>query len=70
MHNQHSTLDSLENGLKILSPENVLKRGYSITSSNGLLINKKSKLKKGETLLTETKDHIIHSTVTEQSSKS
>lgn len=70
IHNQHTTLDSIQSSLKNLAPENVLKRGYSITTSNGLLINKNTKLKKGESLITETKDLIIHSTVTEQSSKS
>jgi len=70
LRNQHLSLDALENSLKILSPENVLKRGYSMTSIQGKLINKKTKLKKGELLVTETLEHIIHSTITEQSSKS
>ena len=70
IHNQHQSLDSLRNNLGVLSPENVLKRGYSMTTSNGQLVTKNSKLRKGDQLITETSDHIIHSTVFKQKAKS
>ena len=70
IHNQHQSLDSLRNNLGVLSPENVLKRGYSMTTSNGQLVTKNSKLRKGDQLITETSDHIIHSTVSKQKAKS
>lgn len=70
IHHQHQQLSSLQHNLEILSPENVFRRGYSITTSDGKLIQEHAKLKKGDQLITETLDRIIHSTVTEQKSKS
>jgi len=70
LHDQSQLLNLLKHSLDILSPENILKRGYSMTTSNGQLIKKSSKLKKGDPLITETFDHIILSTVTEQKTKS
>ena len=56
--------------LEILSPENVLKRGYSMTTHSGKLINDNTVLKSGDELITETANHIINSKVTEQKTKS
>lgn len=70
IHDQSQLLNSLQHSLDILSPESILKRGYSMTTSNGQLIKQSSKLKKGDQLITETFDHIIQSTVSEQKTKS
>jgi exodeoxyribonuclease VII large subunit len=69
LHDQSNLLSALQHSLDILSPENILKRGYSMTTSNGQLIKQDTNLNKGDELITETSDHIIHSTVTEQKSK-
>jgi exodeoxyribonuclease VII large subunit len=66
---QKQQLDSLGHNLEILSPNNVLKRGYSMTTSKGKLISEKSKLKKGELLITETEHHIIESSISQQTKK-
>ncbi len=70
IHNQRQVLDSLRHSVEILSPENVLKRGYSMTTSAGKLIKEKTLLEVGDQLVTETVNHIIKSTVTAQNKKS
>lgn len=45
-------LQSLENMLRVLSPENTLKRGYSITRVNGRAIYKAEDLKEGDEIET------------------
>lgn len=70
IHDQHQNLNLLQHSIAILSPENVLKRGYTMTIYVGKLINKSTVLKSGDELITETANHIIKSTVTEQKTKS
>lgn len=41
-------LNILDNSMKILNPENVLKRGFTITSVNGTILKEKSDLKEGD----------------------
>ncbi len=47
-----SKIDALENSLKILDPENVLKRGYTITSLHGKIIKSSSQVKKDDLIST------------------
>jgi len=47
-----TTIDNLERLCKSLSPESVLKRGYSITTKNGKVIKNAKSLKKGEVVKT------------------
>lgn len=70
IHDQHQKLNSLQHNVEILSPENIMKRGYTMTTYAGKLINKSTVLKSGDKLITETANHIIKSTVTEQKTKS
>ena len=55
-------LVAFENIINALNPENVLKRGYSMTLHKGKLISKATPLKEGDILLTKTEDLLITST--------
>ena len=65
----NSTLSQFESSLNILNPENVLKRGYTITSMNGKLVKTAEELKQGDNIRTVFIDGIVHSNVTEKSIK-
>lgn len=54
---------SLENSLKMLSPDNVLRRGYTITSLNGRILKSSGNVKTGDILGTQFADGKIHSKV-------
>ena len=58
-----SDLNNLERNLEILSPKNVLKRGYSITLLNGKPVNSYAAVKKGDILNTIIHEGEILSTV-------
>lgn len=60
---QKSGLDNLENKFKLIDPENVFKRGYSITLKNGRSINNQS-IAEGDTLVTKNHLSTIESKVT------
>ncbi len=49
----NSQLTGFSNSLKILDPENVLKRGYTITSLNGKILKKCEQIKKEDVLDTK-----------------
>ena len=63
LNNINSRFSGYNNTLKILDPENVLKRGYTITSLNGKIIKKQSHLKKDDIIDTRFSDGSISSTV-------
>jgi len=52
----NNQLAGFNNSLKILDPENVLKRGYTITSMNGKILKKSNQLKKDDVLNTKFSD--------------
>lgn len=56
-------LSNIENNIRIMSPENVLKRGYSITLLNGKPVKDGSQVSKGDTLETIVLNGNILSTV-------
>lgn len=56
-------LNLLEVTLNILNPDNVLKRGYTITSLNGKILKTKESLKEGEVLETRFSDGTVVSKV-------
>lgn len=56
-------LTGFENSLKILDPENVLKRGYTITSFNGNILKKCDQIKKGDIIDTRFSDGSINSKI-------
>lgn len=60
MENKVAGFDS---SLKILDPENVLKRGYTITSRNGKIIKKSVELKKEDIINTRFSDGSVSSKV-------
>ncbi len=62
---QHQLLNQLAKHVELLHPDNVLKRGYSITTVNGLLIQDLSKISKGDVLKTVVSDGTILSTITQ-----
>ena len=45
-------LDSLKEKISILSPQNTLKRGYSLTLKDGKTITKADELKAGDRIVT------------------
>jgi exodeoxyribonuclease VII large subunit len=60
MKNKMAGYDSL---LKILDPESVLKRGYTITSRNGKIIKKYIEVKKEDIIDTRFSDGTVSSKV-------
>jgi exodeoxyribonuclease VII large subunit len=64
IENQKTKLTALENSLGILNPVNVLKRGYTLTSINGVIIRSIQDAKKEDSLETRLFDGKIKSRVT------
>ncbi len=58
-----TTIDNLERLCETLSPEAVLKRGYSITSKNGKVITNSEDIQKGDLIETKLKKGTITSKV-------
>jgi exodeoxyribonuclease VII large subunit len=55
-----------EKTLGILSPENVLKRGYTITSYNGRILKKQNRLKTDDIIDTQFSDGSVSSRIIER----
>ena len=62
---QQNGLESLEARLNLLHPDNVLKRGYSITLHNGKPVTDASQLAKGDQITTHLQTGSLNSEVTE-----
>ena len=58
-----AALANIEQHVNILNPENVLKRGYSITRVNGKLVRSTREVKEGDVLDTRVVDGQVSSTV-------
>ncbi len=58
-----------EAAINLLDPESVLQRGYTITTYNGKILKKKTKIKKGDNLKTYSKYQIIDSKITSVNEK-
>jgi exodeoxyribonuclease VII large subunit len=56
-------VDGMETNLKILKPENVLSRGYTITSMNGKIIKKKEGIKADDIIDTQFSDGVVKSRI-------
>ena len=54
---------NIEKVISVMSPDNVLRRGYSITTVNGRLARSVDDLKTGDTVTTILQDGTISSTV-------
>jgi exodeoxyribonuclease VII large subunit len=63
LNNKKIMTNSLENALKILDPENVLKRGYTITSLNGKIIKSSGETAEDDIIDTRFSDGTIKSKV-------
>jgi exodeoxyribonuclease VII large subunit len=58
-------IETYNNALNILNPENVLRRGYSITSINGRIITKSDEVRTGDLLDTKLSKGSLKSKVTQ-----
>ncbi len=63
LSSRNGKVTSLENTLNILNPENVLLRGYTITSLNGRILKKSDKIKKEDLIDTQFADGRVKSKV-------
>jgi exodeoxyribonuclease VII large subunit len=63
LNNINSRISGYNNTLKILDPENVLKRGYTITSLNGKIVKKRIQLKENDLIDTRFSDGSVSSKV-------
>jgi exodeoxyribonuclease VII large subunit len=59
----NARLNSLGNNLQILNPENVLQRGYSITSVNGKILKKSDSVKNNDIIDTQLYEGTLRSRV-------
>ncbi len=62
-------IEFIENKLQILSPSNILKRGYSITRINGKILQDINKINSGDIIETELFNGLIESRVKQTQSK-
>jgi exodeoxyribonuclease VII large subunit len=67
LHNCRERILSLENALTILNPENVLRRGYSITSLDGKILKYSTQVNMGDIIDTRLMDGTIKSKVIQNS---
>jgi exodeoxyribonuclease VII large subunit len=63
LNNISRVMSGYTNSIKILDPENVLKRGYTITSMNGKIIKKRTQLDKGYVIDTRFSDGSVSSKI-------
>jgi exodeoxyribonuclease VII large subunit len=63
INNNKMRITGFDNILKILKPENVLRRGYTITSMNGEILKSRKLLKKDDIIDTHFTDGIVSSKV-------
>ena len=63
LKSQHTELVSIEKNINNMKPENVLKRGYSITYLNGTAVSSFSNVRQGDILHTVLNDGNLTSTV-------
>jgi exodeoxyribonuclease VII large subunit len=63
LREQHRALDNLEAICQNLHPENVLRRGFSITLKNGKAVTSSAEVKSGDTIETHLKEGVLKSKV-------
>jgi len=59
-------IDQLKNRAELSNPENILKRGYSITYLNGVRLKSTKNISKNDVILTKLSSGFIRSTVNEK----
>ena len=62
-------IKNVEQFVQMVSPENVLRRGYTLSIKNGKVITSSKDVQKGDTIVTRFKDGSVDSIVTGTSSK-
>ncbi len=62
---ERDTLDSLSQKTSLLNPENLLRRGYTLTECGGRIVTSTSQLNVGDTIMTHFFDGNVTSTVDE-----
>jgi exodeoxyribonuclease VII large subunit len=62
---ESNKLNQLEKHIDLLNPIHILKRGYSMTTLNGRIINANSSIQTGQTIITTTADITIKSKIIE-----
>lgn len=62
-------IDTFDKTLSILNPENVLKRGFTITTKNGVILKRSDILQRDDLIETKFVDGVIKSIVTEKKSE-
>lgn len=63
LNNEHNKVDRLEGKVQLLSPQNVLNRGYSLTTINGKAVTDAGQLHPGDEISTRLKNGVTHSIV-------
>ena len=63
MEREHMRLSALADKVQLLSPQNILNRGYSLTTLNGHVVTSVAAVKQGDRLVTTLKDGNIESVV-------
>jgi exodeoxyribonuclease VII large subunit len=66
---EEKRVSTLNNTLEILNPENVIKRGYTITYKNGNIVTSLQNLATGDVIETMFSDGLIKSAITEKTEK-
>ena len=63
MMRERMRLESLGDKLTLLSPRNILNRGYSLTMRNGRFVTDASELHPGDVITTHFRDGKVRSTI-------
>lgn len=66
LNTNNTRLQVMESSLNILKPENVLQRGYTITSLNGTILKNSNQVKKDDLIDTKFSDGVVRSRVVEK----
>jgi exodeoxyribonuclease VII large subunit len=66
MQNEEARLHRIEQAVRLLDPENILRRGYSITRRRGKVIRDASSVRKGDRIETTLYNGSITSIVTQK----
>jgi len=64
---EKKNLSSIQEKLRLVDPQNILKRGYSLTMLNGKIVKSVNQIKTGDQLKTRLGDGTVESTVKETS---
>lgn len=69
IRSEKKNLSSIQEKLRLVDPQNILKRGYSLTMLNGKIVKSVGQLQKGDMLETRLSDGTVESTVEKKTTK-